>query len=56
MKQEEMIANLHKMADSVNDQMKQIDAFVCIKISLPPDADGNRCQLICGIETVGDDD
>ena len=60
MEQAELVASLHRMADSVNEQMTQWNgAFVCLKIGLKePDADGNRLRLVCGVETVedGEDD
>jgi hypothetical protein len=58
MEQAEIVASLHRLADAVGEQMTQwAGNFVCLKIGLKsPDAEGNRLRLVCGVETVGDDE
>jgi hypothetical protein len=58
MNQAEIVASLHRLADAVDEQMTKWDGnFVCLKIGLKgPDAEGNRLRLVCGVETVGDED
>jgi hypothetical protein len=56
--QAEIVANLHRLADAVGEEMTKFGgALVCITIVLSPNAEGGQLlRLVCGVQPAGDDD